>query len=427
MLIEFSVANFRSFRERQTLSMVAAARLQKRENVFKPDLAGEKFPSLLKACVIYGPNASGKSNLLRALQTVGLFADRQPAAQPLPLPVSAFRFDPALANQPSVFETHFITNGMRYQFDLSATVDRIVRERLVCYPKGIESLLYERTHAPDGDKYVFGSVLGAEPDLLQTWQKLTPPQTLFIAQAVANSSENSNQQLRTPFGWLKKGMMVMLSGMKGMASVSQDLAQQSSTFAEDIALFLQDVDVPVSQIKVEVIATAVNSDPEESAPVERIGLAAARSRNQNRTTTLTHFSALGEADIDYREESDGTQNLIGFWLPWTTRDTHLAAKSQRRLLAVDELDNSLHPKIVATLVAKHLASPRPTQLIFTTHDTHLMDAKLLRRDQFWIAERDGNGATQLRAIHDFEGREGEDIEKRYFAGRYRGLPQLRAE
>jgi AAA15 family ATPase/GTPase len=89
---------------------------------------------------------------------------------------------------------------------------------------------------------------------------------------------------------------------------------------------------------------------------------------------------------------------------------------------VDELDSSLHPKIVATLVEKHINSKTSSQLIFTTHDTHLMDTKLLRRDQFWITERDMNGATQLRSIHDFQGRESEDIEKRYYEGRYRGLP-----
>jgi hypothetical protein len=77
------------------------------------------------------------------------------------------------------------------------------------------------------------------------------------------------------------------------------------------------------------------------------------------------------------------------------------------------------------LVDKHLKSDTSAQLIFTTHDTHLMDTKLLRRDQFWLTERDANGATQLRSIHDFEGRESEDLEKRYYEGRYRALPIIR--
>jgi AAA15 family ATPase/GTPase len=95
------------------------------------------------------------------------------------------------------------------------------------------------------------------------------------------------------------------------------------------------------------------------------------------------------------------------------------------VLVIDELDSSLHPKIVASLVEKHLAYENPAQLIFSTHDTHLMDTKLLRRDQFWLTERDANGATALRSIYEFEGREGEDLEKRYYEGRYRGLPIVR--
>ncbi|MNF86049.1 hypothetical protein D3C84_684720 [compost metagenome] len=95
------------------------------------------------------------------------------------------------------------------------------------------------------------------------------------------------------------------------------------------------------------------------------------------------------------------------------------------VLCVDELNSSLHPDIVADLIGKHLDSGLDTQLIFTTHDTHLMNEKILRRDQFWITERDVNGATCLFSIHDFEGRESEDVEKRYFEGRYRGLPLIR--
>jgi AAA15 family ATPase/GTPase len=95
------------------------------------------------------------------------------------------------------------------------------------------------------------------------------------------------------------------------------------------------------------------------------------------------------------------------------------------LVSIDELDTSLHPQIVARLIKQHLQLKAPRQLIFTTHDTHLMDTRILRRDQIWLTERDINGATQLRSVHDFEGRESEDVEKRYYEGRYRGLPILR--
>ena len=129
---------------------------------------------------------------------------------------------------------------------------------------------------------------------------------------------------------------------------------------------------------------------------------------------------MGDAEFDFSEESGGTQNLIGFWLPLLNlKDIH-----KEMVVIIDEFDSSLHPKIVESLVKDHLTNNVKSQLIFTTHDTHLMNTKILRRDQFWLTERDTNGATQMFSIHDFQGRDSEDIEKRYYEGRYRGLPIL---
>lgn len=420
MLIEFSVTNFRSFRERQTLSMVAAPRLRKRENVFKPESAGEKFPDLLKVAVIYGPNASGKSNLLKALGIVKKITLREPSTRDIPLPISPFRFDAALADQPSVFELNFIHAGMRYQFTLSATSERIVGEKLLAYPKGHESLLYERLHSVQGDSYQFGALLkdSLSVELLNAWQKLTPPKLLFIAQAMANSSEVSTP-LKIPFEWLSKSSFSLLNGLDDMADVVQRIAEKDEICAKEVASFLRDVDVPISKIKVETLDTPHVSSNALSKILEKENHSINTLPTVGMRTVLTHKTALGDAELNYEDESEGTKNLIGFWLPWITKDPSYGAD---RLLIVDELDSSLHPKIVAALIEKHINASVLSQLIFTTHDTHLMDTKLLRRDQFWITERDMNGATQLRSIHDFEGRESEDIEKRYYEGRYRGLP-----
>lgn len=411
MLIEFSISNYRSFREKQTFSMVAAPRLKKGDNVFKAVVKGEKLPDLLKVAAIYGPNASGKSNLIKAFDIVRYIANRQPSAQPTLLPVSPFRFDPQLADQPSRIELHFVYAEQRYEFELALTQQRIIEERLVVFPKGKETLLYERRHLPSGDEYIFGPQLEGGKDLHDLWRKSTGLQVLFLAQAVANSSEDL-KQLREPLTWLQTGLMIVSGDMDLWADSSQELAKDEPSFAKEISSFLQDVDVPVTNIRVDQIESGL------AGILQSIG-----SKPKNKTI-LTHRTALGEAEFDFHEESEGTKNLIGFWLPWSVHAESSLTK-KNRVLVVDELDSSLHPEIVASLVAKHIKSDSPAQLIFTTHDTHLMDAKLLRRDQFWLTERDTNGATQLRSIHDFEGRESEDLEKRYYEGRYRGLPFVR--
>jgi len=405
MLIEFSVTNFRSIRERQTLSMVAAPRLAKKENTFAPKLEGERFPDLLKAAAIYGPNASGKSNLLRALSTIQLIALRSPSPTPRRLPVAPFRFDADLMQKPSVIELEFISFGMRYSFKLEATPEQIVLERLSCHPKGKEELLYERNWLG----YQMGPKLIKEVggDVFDTWVKLTPPDMLFITQAVANSSKDVDV-LRRPFMWLSRGATNLLGGMRYMAETAKSLiADNGAMHQAELAEFLQEFDVPVTSVKV--------------TQRERAGDDARASYR----TVLTHATALGSADILFEDESEGTKNLFGFWLPWVTRDSRLADGGC--ILVVDEIDSSLHPKIVEALVARHLHAPKTSQMIFTTHDTHLMDSKLLRRDQIWITERDAFGATQLRSVYEFKGRESDDIEKRYYEGRYRGLPLTSSE
>ncbi len=404
--------------------MVASTRLRKKENTFQPDIEGEKFPALLKVAAIYGPNASGKSNILKALNAVKRFTQRQPSAEQSVLPVSPFRFDLALADQPSRFELHFVQNRRRYSFFLAATENRIIEERLVEYPLGKERLLYSRAHDGTSEKYSFGDTLEGDDALHETWKKLTGPQVLFITQAVANSSEKFSQ-LRAPWGWLAEGSWLLSGGLQRLVKTTQSLTIRTPSFGEEIASLLSEVDIPVTSLTTE-------SKNEPHNGLLGAGLLGSSAQqfdllpNDQFTrleTKLTHTSALGNATFSLEEESDGTKNLLGFALPWFLLNSPLA--TPLRLLIVDELDSSLHPKIVASLVSRFLRSETVAQLIFTTHDTHLMDAKLLRRDQFWVTERDANGATQLRSIHDFEGRESEDIEKRYYEGRYRGLPLLR--
>jgi len=424
MLIEFSVENFRSIRERQTLSMVAAPRLHKTQNTIKVSIDGErKFPSLLKVVAIYGPNASGKSTLVRALAVLHRICHLKPTADKRLFPIAPFRFDPELRDKPSVFEVHFIENRVRYTFEVALTADRVHHECLTVYKKGTPHELYSRSYLEGQDSYSFGALLEGGTDLHEAWRKLTGPQTLFIAQAVANSNEELTQ-LKHPFRWLSD-LMVESDGMRSSASLTRKLIADHPSFGAEVADLLSDVDIPISAIhsklneeKSSGLNALIDIQSEKSGSSQQATPVPTGARI---TTTLTHKTSLGEADFDYSEESDGTKNLMGFALTWYVF-RYNEDKTRRNVLVVDELDSSLHPKLVEALVERHLQSGLEHQLIFTTHDTHLMDAKLLRRDQIWMTERDETGATQLRSVHDFEGREGEDVEKRYYEGRYRALP-----
>ena len=223
-------------------------------------------------------------------------------------------------------------------------------------------------------------------------------------------------QLKTPWSWFHDSCLVINQNtLQSWSRATRKVLALMPDTADHLANFLDDVDIPVSSI-------SITSESEEklSAVFEKVE--DFTNFEQDTKTTLTHKSALGEANFDFKEESEGTRNLIGFWLPWFTLGMKGNKDGDSLTLAIDELDSSLHPQIVVNIIKKHISSSKSSQLIFTTHDTHLMNSKILRRDQFWITERDKDAATRLFSIHDFEGREGEDLERRYFAGRYRGLP-----
>lgn len=419
MLIEFRVENFRSFHKEQSLSFTAAPRLKRKENTLQLKLPSDPVPPLLKAIAIYGPNASGKSNLIKALEVVSGFAHGHYKNRSS-LPIAPFRFSELAIHQPSKFELHFVHGGVRFEFGLWVSARRIMREWLTCYPNGHASPLYDRQYSSESEKdeYTFGEALEGGSDLHRLWSNATTHDTLFLSRAVENSSDEF-KQLRSVQEWFRSTLTVVDEPQaRWLMWAANQTMQEHEDVREAVAAFLSEVDIPISSIKVDKRPGSMDffktppSDPGalRRAVVELTGIGQSQWQ-----TTFTHLIRGKKFDFDFNDESDGTKSLYAFAPLW------LSCAAIPQMLAIDEIDTSLHPAIVTKLVRTFLEQ-NTSQVVFTTHDTHLMDSKLLRRDQYWIVERDQNGASILSSVYDYEGREGEDIEKRYFAGRYRGLP-----
>lgn len=425
MLIDFSIENFKSFREKQTFSMEAAPYLQTKSNVISIKIHGQKKPlKLLRAAAIYGPNASGKSNLVDALHILNTFVNNDLGASSGSLPVSCFRFDPELVNKPSRFEISFISEGKIYKYELSATSERIHHEALYDASSGKALPIYIRTLNNGSEEYAFPA-LDADETLRNAWVNLTNPRQTFIGQAAINSKE-SLLQLKIPSNWLQTNLRKVPKDLSNFISLLQLMHNEAPNLemSNQLALFLSELDIPISEVdfnstSLPPASTVYDALLEDNVTEEEKNKKIRAMFNKSKVT-LKHQTSLGEASFSFNEESEGTKNLAGFHLLWTMLINNTAFKS----VAFDELDSSLHPKILEKLIKQFIAKECTAQLIFTTHNTHLMDSKLLRRDQFWITERDNNGATRLNSIYDYEGRESEDVEKRYFEGRYRGLPNI---
>src|SRR5207302_11147456 len=197
MLVEFNVTNYRSLRETQTLSLVpSAARERDSSNCF--DSGVKAVPRLLRSAVVYGPNAGGKTNLMRAMQFMQLMVitSATQVREGEELAIAPFAFDAKNAGEPSVFEAIFIIDGVRYQFGFAATKRRVMHEWLFAFPKNKKQHWYERVYnqKTGEDTWEWGPSFTGRKEI---WSEATRGNALFLSTAI----QLNNEQLRPVFNW----------------------------------------------------------------------------------------------------------------------------------------------------------------------------------------------------------------------------------
>jgi len=414
MLIEFCVKNFRSLRDEQVLSLVAA-----KDNSLSDTntlLTGIKaVPRILPSAVIYGANASGKSNLIKALQYMrGVVVESATMIQPgQTYAVQPFRFDPSSEKEPTEFEVAFVLDHVRYQYGFTMTSKRIVSEYLLVYKAFKPQQWFKRHYdsAQDKDVYDFGTGLKG-PKIL--WEKATRPNALFLSMAVQLNSED----LRPVFDWFVRNLVIFNEQSQLNPQPAIQLLKNVES-KKRICDFLTTADISISDI--EVITSKV---PGQKVHFDlTAGKTEVRSEEiEENRLRFTHVTEQGKAVFDFDDESGGTRILVFLAAPI------LDILDKGLTLVIDELDTSLHTLLVRELVRlfhRPEINRRGAQLIFTTHDTSLLDAPdLFRRDQIWLVEKDSSQASTLVAVAEFSPRKNEALGKGYLSGRYGGIPFL---
>lgn len=413
MLVEFRVKNFHSLRDEQMLSLVAS-RDKSLLDTNTLETGIKATPAVLRSAAIYGANASGKSNVVKALQYMrGVVAESATLQPGQTFSVQPFRLDGESAGQPTQFEITFLLDGVRYQYGFALTIQRIVSEYLLVYKAFKPQRWFERHFDADTgkDTYEFGPGLkGAK----QVWEGATRPNALFLSMAVQLNSD----QLRPVFEWFVNRLAIFNEVTPLAPQFSVQMLGQTEKRRE-ICDFLAAADVSIADIEVvtrKVPGQAVHFDlvsGETEVRTEQV------EENQLR---FKHVTEHGEAVFDLADESNGTRNLLFLAGPV------LDILKKGLTLVIDELDTSLHTLLVRRLV-QLFHSPQintgGAQLIFTTHDTSLLDAPdLFRRDQIWFVEKSGDQASSLVSLSDFSPRKKEALERGYLMGRYGGVPFL---
>ena len=418
MLIEFTVGNFRSFKEPETFSMVAA-------NLTSPDprldtenvIPAEKGLSLLTSAALYGRNSSGKSNLLAALRFMRDFVlnsskDMQAADA---IRTEPFRLSTETREQPSFFEIAFIVEGKRYRYGFEVNTQRVVSEWLFTVPTIREAMLFQREREETDVSSRFKEGRGL--------QERTRSNALFLSVAAQFNGEVSNQIVR----WFSALSLFGLDDWHLVFTTYHLLEGKEKQ--QKIIRLVKQLDLGIGNIRIEAEsggwATGFMGDDWTNSDKQSF-LASVALHDRRVLTEHEVYDADGKLSASESfdlqgQESEGTRKLFamaGFLVN---------AVDAGFTLLIDELDVKLHPLITRAIISlfnSKETNPKGAQLIFTTHDANLLDNRLLRRDQIWFVEKDRYGASHLVSLAEYRVRKEASFEKDYLQGRYGGVPSL---
>ena len=384
MLLQFSVTNHRSIKNTAVISMKAAADKSMKECLITPD--GKK--KIVPVMAIYGANAAGKSNVLHALllmreMVCGIYAKPLKGTE---LPYEPFAFVDG-ETEPTELEIIYYYKGIKYDYGFSFDRNKVISEYLYHWPNGREALIFSR----ENGKYEFRESIQEQLILARR----TPDNRLYLT----SSNEWNCMQTEKAYLWFQQKLCGLIS-TGGSNETTIDAIRESEQEKQRILKEMMLADLGICDI--------VLSGSAEKPIVSTIHQLIDSEGNQKQYTLL-----LGQ-------ESMGTQRFfsrIGLWME---------AMKSGAVLVVDEIEASMHPLLTRHLIEMiqdKTINQNHAQLIFTTHDTGLLDLTLLRRDQIWFAEKDENTMqTDIYALTEFSPRKQENIAKGYLQGRYGAVP-----
>ena len=448
MLLQFTVENFLSFRDETTFSMLAAGADSQHPAHFVCDAAG-KGRSALRATAIYGANGAGKSGLFKAIQfaqTMILRGRRSGQSIPvIPFKLSAKR------GEASKFDFTFTHQGIQYFYGFKVNATQILEEWLYGTPNKQEVPYFERQTTDKGKaKIEFGTQMKGKSKKQEQFLEFvadgTRPNQLFLTEA----EDRNIETVKPVIEWFRKVLLIISAETQ-----AQDLemtVHRDSGFTDFLGALLQKAGTGIHGVAAEAvpldfdrhfpgmpddlraeILESLNGTDETGKDVfsmihDKTGARRIVARNADGAPLLIklktqHSVENGKlTEFEVEEESEGTQRLI-----------HLAPalfglKSPReRVVLIDELDRRLHTLLSKAFLEAFLDcddTNRQNQLIFTTHDTNLLNLDLLRRDEICFVEKNKEGASHLASLSEFKVRPDLQIEKGYLNGRFGAIPFL---
>ncbi|HXR08336.1 MAG TPA: ATP-binding protein [Candidatus Acidoferrum sp.] len=381
-----------------------------------PGLAGKRW---VKGVALYGANASGKTTVIEALKTLAVIVEgsarmtdpKEPISQ-----IEPFALAPGEPESPTAFAVAFVADGVRYEYRVAATRERIWHESLRAFPTAKEQLWFSRDWNAESDSYAWSPERPTGFRRDSQLEGYTLSNMLFLSKAVANN----RTELEPVFRWFKERLNFLdLSAQSTLGlRFTVEKIREETPFRDRIVKLLRYADLGVTGARI------IEKRPPEGVEkmLKNLGPVARESILMDRWTKpeLTHRgSGATDLPLPWASESAGTHRFFGLAGPW------LDILSNGYTVCVDELETSIHPLMVRELlrlIFNSTENPHGAQILFTTHNPLLLDATLLRRDQVWFTDKDAAGEAHLYPLTDYQPRKGESLVRGYLSGRYGAVP-----
>ena len=430
MILRLTLENLFSFCEETSISFVAGKGTSHTEQVCRAEKRDDI--SVLKAGVIYGANASGKSNIIKAIDSIRKIALSGVPKQDIKL----FKLKED-NNAPSKIEIEFKHKGVYYAYGVVFSIKGIKEEWLYEVNSRSDKEIFTRQANNDSTQFTFGSISGSTENaqLLKFISQSTPVADSFLSEYVKRNGRGLDA-IKAAHSWFAYGLKIIFPTSRydrisvkvekdnEFAAATKSLLTLFNTGIVDIRrtkVRQEDVDLP-KNLLIDLLSTAEPNDNFLVSSLDASNVYFFETSGNGLTTIykqhLIHKSDKGnDISFEMKEESDGSVRLLDF-IPMLI-DLSLNEVDY----VVDEIDRSMHPMLSHKMLEfyfSRLSNERDTQLIFTTHESNLLNLDLIRSDEVWFAEKDRNGASHLTSLAEYKPRE--DVRKGYLQGRYGAIP-----
>lgn len=416
MLVQFSVKNYKAFKEKQIFSMVASTKYATHDATHTFE---EKGLKLLKGAVLYGANASGKSAMVESMEFFRNFIAESSKESLIneEIPTKPFKLSTTTENEPSEFEIIFIHKNEQYRYGFEVTQTKVIAEWLYIKNKREVEYFYrdEDGYELNNSKFKIGKII--------TDQNMVRDNALLLSVAAQFNDPVATESMN----WMEFLFPISALNIEDYGAITAAVAKVDADYKSSVLKFLQKADLGIDDFRVETssskkVSAVLKTIKDEEKKVDFStgnDIKTLHRKYDENNAPLTDYAVF---DLE-KEESKGTQKyfqLIAL-LIFTLQEGYI--------LIIDELDARLHTKIVSSIIElfhNPEINTKNAQLIITTHNTNLLDEDTYRRDQVWFVDKDRYGASTLYSLNSFKNSSATkgNYEKKYLEGRYGAIPYI---